>query len=214
MNPSKTMIISTLTASLLVLAGAGCTQPTTNENNISNANAVVVENTNDNTNTEQGSEVDTSDGVLRSPEGEADWLIYTNEEYGFSFRYPNNLKLTESSEKLGNDHEYIVLTFYENEIEYGEMRCPQVETGYEIWENWKDDSRTFQKDGKKYSLKLSTADAKENSGVTNIGLIFVKRSNIKNNEYDNFFEDTCQFFFKNVNEQKKQIIKSIYNSID
>jgi hypothetical protein len=34
---------------------------------------------NENTNTEQGSEVDTSD-----------WLTYTSEEYGFSFRYPSS----------------------------------------------------------------------------------------------------------------------------
>ncbi|MBI2415469.1 MAG: hypothetical protein HYV33_02265 [Candidatus Kerfeldbacteria bacterium] len=103
MTPSKPIMISTLAASLLLLVGAGCTQPTTNENktNASNVNAVVVDNTNETANTEQGSEVDTSDGVLRSPEGEADWLTYTNEDYGFEFRYPKEWEIIENENYIG-----------------------------------------------------------------------------------------------------------------
>ena len=102
----KTLLI---TSSLLLVVGVGCTQTTTtnlnsDQTNTGNSNAVVdgntnevvVENTNvvsntnintpntnvgananENTNSDQGSEVDTSD-----------WLIYTNDEYGFSFKYP------------------------------------------------------------------------------------------------------------------------------
>ncbi|MBI4407114.1 MAG: hypothetical protein HY565_01285, partial [Candidatus Kerfeldbacteria bacterium] len=77
MNKSKYIIISTVAASLLVLAG--CTTQTatnTNTNKVSqNINSEVVTNTN----VEQGSEVDTSD-----------WLTYTNDEYGFSFKYPSD----------------------------------------------------------------------------------------------------------------------------
>lgn len=94
----KTILISTLAASLVLLAG--CTaQTATNTNTVSNSNEVdqntnaeVVANTNEtvtneNTNTEQGSEVDTSD-----------WLTYTNDEYGFSFRYPKELFANHVSE--------------------------------------------------------------------------------------------------------------------
>lgn len=59
----------------VLLLGASCTQPTTNTDTVSN--------TNENTNTEvvvnTNAELDTSD-----------WLTYTNEEYGFSVKYPSN----------------------------------------------------------------------------------------------------------------------------
>lgn len=91
MTTSKTILISTLATSLLVLAG--CTTQTTTDTNVTdtnttvNTNAIANTNTtnddtndvvaNENTNVEQGTEVDTSD-----------WLTYTNDEYGFSFKYP------------------------------------------------------------------------------------------------------------------------------
>jgi uncharacterized lipoprotein YajG len=90
MTQSKTILISTLATSLLVLAGC-TTQTTTNTNAVSNANAtvdtnttndnanVVVANSNGNTNADQVSEVDTSD-----------WLTYENEEYGFTVQYPSD----------------------------------------------------------------------------------------------------------------------------
>ncbi len=70
--------ISTITASLVLLAGCSST-PATNTNaavntNVANTNVVV----NENTNTEVSSDVDTSD-----------WLTYMNDEYGFSFKYPS-----------------------------------------------------------------------------------------------------------------------------
>jgi len=91
-----------ITSSFLLVAGAGCTQTTTTnlnsgQVNTDNSNTLVSDNTNtastndaaventnsepvnENTNTDQVSEVDTSD-----------WLTYTNEEYGFSCRYPSN----------------------------------------------------------------------------------------------------------------------------
>ncbi|MFA6474729.1 MAG: hypothetical protein WCV88_00835 [Patescibacteria group bacterium] len=105
------------TAAVFALTLTGCAGPSTNVNTVAvtneivnvnpvNTNAevntneninvtVVNENTNltnENTNTEIVSEVDTSDweqvtvdeGVLDT----SDWLTYTNEEYGFSFKYP------------------------------------------------------------------------------------------------------------------------------
>lgn len=80
----KNSLLFTLATSLLVLAG--CTQTTTNTNTVSNANentnTEVVVNTNDNSNTvDEGGEVETNIDT-------SDWLTYTNEEHGFSFKYP------------------------------------------------------------------------------------------------------------------------------
>ena len=92
MTQPKPILISTLAASLLVLAGC-TTQTATNANTANqNTNTEVVVNTNEavsneNTNTEQGSEVDLS-AEASAEVDTSDWLTYTNEEYGFSFKYP------------------------------------------------------------------------------------------------------------------------------
>ena len=94
MQSTKKLPLSTLAAGLMLLAGC-TTNSTTNANVVENTNTntavttnaneandntnVAVVDSNENTNTEQGSEVDTSG-----------WLTYTNEEYGFSFRYPSD----------------------------------------------------------------------------------------------------------------------------
>ena len=108
MTQSKTILISTLATSLLVLAGC-TTQSTTNTNVVNNTNTTVNTNTsndntnavvtnsnenanevvNENTNADQGSEVDTSD-----------WLTYTSEEYGFSFKYPSDWSIQSDEGEL------------------------------------------------------------------------------------------------------------------
>ncbi|MBI2415525.1 MAG: hypothetical protein HYV33_02565 [Candidatus Kerfeldbacteria bacterium] len=113
MNQSKPILISTLAASLLLLVGAGCTQPTTNQNNTntSNVNAVVVVNTNtvvanENTNTTNtNSEVDTSD-----------WLTYTNEEYGFEFRYPREWIVNDQQKNVSLYSPKLVGSTYANSL--------------------------------------------------------------------------------------------------
>ena len=99
---SKFILISTITTSLALFAG--CTTKTTTNTTIDtntandNTTVEVVANTNEtlvneNTNSEEGSEVDTSD-----------WQTYTNEEYGFSFKYSEEWALTVLVEGgLGND---------------------------------------------------------------------------------------------------------------
>lgn len=107
--PHLKILSLSLLSSVLVLAG--CTlQPTTesasggNTNTANNnANVEVVTNTNaivgnENTNTTGVSdEVDTSDFALGEVEGTevdtSDWLTYTNEDYGFSFKYPENYSI-------------------------------------------------------------------------------------------------------------------------
>lgn len=98
MIKSKTILISTLVTSFLVLAGCS-TQTATNTNAVTNTNTVntnVAVKTNEDTNSvvsnqnanvEQGSEADTSD-----------WLTYTNDEYGFTLLYPSNYSFSESHE--------------------------------------------------------------------------------------------------------------------
>lgn len=86
------LILSTLTITL----GVGCiqTEPVTTNNNSSSAanthitninltnTAVAQNNTNNNINQESDNTVDISD-----------WQTYTNEEYGFSFKYPRDWKV-------------------------------------------------------------------------------------------------------------------------
>ena len=114
MTQSKTILISTLATSLLVLAGC-TTQTVTNTNGVTDTNATVNTNTandntnivvtnsnentnavvNENTNTEQGSEVDTSD-----------WLIYKNSIHGFSVSYPDDWSIMS---EYDSDSEKIIL---------------------------------------------------------------------------------------------------------
>ena len=78
MHNNKTLALSLLTT-LLVITGCTQTQTVSNTNDSTTTNSPVNENSNTvvtNTNTIE-SDVDTSA-----------WLTYTNEDYGFSFRYP------------------------------------------------------------------------------------------------------------------------------
>jgi hypothetical protein len=109
-----------LAAGLLLVVGAGCTQATTTTNVPANTNSTTV--VVDDTNTEQGNvnantntvvdNVNTNETVEAvntnlntSTESNevvdtSDWLTYTNEEYGFSFRYPGDAKLIENANNL------------------------------------------------------------------------------------------------------------------
>ncbi len=82
MKSTKPILISTLTASLLILAGC-TTQTATNTMVNDNATVEVVANTNETTSNENTNVGDASGEVDTS-----DWLTYTNDEYGFSFKYP------------------------------------------------------------------------------------------------------------------------------
>ncbi len=91
MKKQTLISLSTLAASLILLAGCSTATSkvnTANTNTTINTNASVNANANENTNTEVSSDVDTSD-----------WLTYTNDEYGFSFKYPSS---------ISNDKSYIL----------------------------------------------------------------------------------------------------------
>ena len=90
-----------IAASLFLLAGAGCTQPATTSLDTDNANETVVNTTVTNTNeavVENANAVlentNTATGDTNDSDGEtidtSDWLAYTSEDYGFSFRYPSD----------------------------------------------------------------------------------------------------------------------------
>ena len=111
-NAFRPILISTLATSLLLLAG--CTTQTvtnTNTNVVSNTNATVNTNTSndntnavvtesiENTNADQGSEVDTSD-----------WLTYTNDEYGFSLKYPRDWVLEENENTATDSSSHGILS--------------------------------------------------------------------------------------------------------
>ena len=112
MHHTKTLSLFTLTVSLVLFAGCTAQTATNTNTNIADDNTIVevATNTNEtlvneNTNSEQGSEVDTSD-----------WLTYTNEEYGFSFTYPNNLEIDNDSQEDGYSFTLSVVTKEKNEV--------------------------------------------------------------------------------------------------
>lgn len=126
MNQSKTILISTLAASLLVLAGC-TTQTSTNTNTIKdNANVKMVTNTNETVDNEN---TNTSDEVLRSPEDVADWLTYTNEEISLSFQYPNDWKIDR------NDNEDSIVEVLDN----NDMYNHQLVNLYVMWSDRHED---------------------------------------------------------------------------
>ncbi len=86
MNQSKTILITTVAASVLVLAGCSPQTATSTNVNVANDNATVevVDTTNGNINI---------NGEAREV-GTSDWLTYTNEEYGFSFKYPSDYSIS------------------------------------------------------------------------------------------------------------------------
>lgn len=108
--------MSTLAISLLLVVGCS-TQTATNMNAVTNTNTVntnVTVSTNEDTNTvvsnqntnvEQGSEINTSD-----------WQTYTNEEYGFSFKYPKDWTLKESATSVALNSPDLVGSTYANSL--------------------------------------------------------------------------------------------------
>jgi len=72
---------------ILVIAGYGVYAYMTG--NANNTNTVVLTNQNTNTVSNLNTNIDTSD-----------WQVYTNEKYGFSFRYPESLSVLTSDESL------------------------------------------------------------------------------------------------------------------
>ncbi len=99
---NKTGLIILILAAVIVIAGglwyalAGTDENTNNENNTNtvaneNANTNVNTNTAANTNAETNSNTNTATNTNSSVDT-SDWLTYTNEEYGFSFKYPQDWK--------------------------------------------------------------------------------------------------------------------------
>ncbi|OGY78373.1 MAG: hypothetical protein A3B74_01280 [Candidatus Kerfeldbacteria bacterium RIFCSPHIGHO2_02_FULL_42_14] len=87
MHNNKTLALSLLTT-LLVITGCTQTQTVSNTNDSTTTNSPVNENSNTPVTNTIESDVNTSD-----------WLTYTNEEYGFSFRYPSTSKLVDNQEQ-------------------------------------------------------------------------------------------------------------------
>lgn len=96
MQIHKILSLSTMTASLLVLAG--CTAQTATDTvsdvNTTNANVntEVVANTNEVVTNANTNVVDDSE---EAEVDASDWQTYTNEEYGFSFRYPSDWQIAQ-----------------------------------------------------------------------------------------------------------------------
>lgn len=120
-----------IAASLFLLAGAGCTQPATtsldtdNANEtvvnttVTNTNEAVVENTNavlENTNTAISNTNDSGAETIDT----SDWLTYTNDEYGFSLRYPNVLHVTDKTSIQSGGSYKLFLTLSESYDPNGE----------------------------------------------------------------------------------------------
>ena len=85
MHNNKTLALSLLTT-LLVITGCTQTQTVSNTNDSTTTNSPVNENSNTPVTNTIESDVNTSD-----------WLTYTNEDYGFSFRYPREWHVSDKT---------------------------------------------------------------------------------------------------------------------
>lgn len=107
-----------MVSSLVLLGGACYKAADTNVNVAGNANVVEL-NTNFaiNTNVEVNSNVEVNTNSVSNTNSvvntnistvdNSDWLTYTNEEYGFSFRYPKEWILTERNTILEGPDKYL-----------------------------------------------------------------------------------------------------------
>jgi len=96
----KHILISTVAASVVLLAG--CSIQTADTNSVSKANSTnenvtveVVANTNGTV-----SNKNTNDTTVNGDIDISDWLTYTNEEYGFGFRYPKDWLLNDNGSSI------------------------------------------------------------------------------------------------------------------
>lgn len=121
--------ITTLAASLVLLAG--CSTPASNVNT-ANTNTTVNANVNENTNVVMNENINTevSDQVDTS-----DWLTYTNDEYGFSFKYPGEWGDAILQRNTENQYEQgtkdIIIFSNDRSREVGGLLTPviQIESG-------------------------------------------------------------------------------------
>lgn len=154
----------------------GCTTVQTNTNavsntNVANTNVVVDTNenanitvTNDNINTDQASEVDTSD-----------WLTYTNEEYGFSFKYPSDWTVKQLDDKtLG-----LVSSELQVELDNGPTSINNSDLMLNIYKP--STSAPFMTGN---GLQKSLEKVQEEKSINN--LVFLKENQAKFTKYNDF----------------------------
>lgn len=78
-----------------------------------------------------------TDAATQDEDDTADWQTYTNEEYGFSFRYPTQFKLDEKSLAAGNTEKYnITMTDEVGKSFYVGVLNMEGKTAREFIEDW------------------------------------------------------------------------------
>jgi len=97
MKHTRTILLGTSILGLLVFLGAGCGTQSSDSSDSVNSD-VALANTNDMANNGEliGDDTNAANAEASSVDT-SDWNTYTNEEYGFSFQYPNGTKLDETN---------------------------------------------------------------------------------------------------------------------
>lgn len=115
----KKILTSLTITSIVMLAGCASDRASVNvnagnkETQKQNENTEVVVNVNDNTNLNSntnaevntnvvGTALELSENTADTEIDTSDWLTYTNEEYGFSFKYPSDYSVTMNDAVVGN----------------------------------------------------------------------------------------------------------------
>lgn len=146
---AKVLLVGSSTA----LLGAACWEGVQTNTNVASLNGNVNTGTNENTNptiqnsnaVKSNSNVSTNTNSVSNTNSEvntnissvdtSDWLTYTNQEYGFSLRYPGdwvvNIEETKLGSRIFEDNSIYVIQFLENdELKLAVLPEGQVDHGF------------------------------------------------------------------------------------
>lgn len=147
-----------------------------------------------------------------------------HEEKGYTFKLPGYFlpEITKDETiETSNYQVYLYEVTYkdQNGNELATLNCPMPETGYIGWEEWEEKRKENNKDDKRYGTTLKFGY--NNTYLNNegdIALLLMHRGynefgGKSDQEFKDNYEESCQFTFKDVNADDKEMIEKIYNSI-
>ncbi|MFA6466756.1 MAG: PsbP-related protein [Patescibacteria group bacterium] len=117
----------------------------------------VVNNENNNQNTtNQNTNIDNSNGQNTEEVDMGDWLIYTNDEYRFSFRYPKDWTIYNQSDKYVSFN--YSQTYLSTELTLFVFQNPNKESIHDFYNNIDENKKIAGNDSLMYNWYASTED--------------------------------------------------------